>query len=381
MNLRVSKIVSFCVVLAGLVRPGQAAGQSPVPTIPLSQQNKIFNAVTTPQTSGCLANQGQNIWISNYSVVGGAATVQYRLEYSYNSDSATCTTGTWFAMSDDATGQNQGEVVGIGSYPFVRANLVVLITSFPVTAFYTTSSASPSNLSGFYNPSQQIRKVAFSNQDATTNPAAVTVACPFGTSQALLFIIPSGATFSGAASVSVTSTEGLASFPRGTLNLAGNNPQALFVPATGCTNLSVAYSHGTTAAGVLFGYLIFVSPGSAVSSGQPPLNKNSESISGANAAVNVTISPVLSGGRDQSVYVYSVSARCSAGTAQLTITDQNTSTQIWSTGTTEVGTTSFVRAWNPGLLGSLNVADSVIVSLGACGAANTGTLDVQASIF
>lgn len=376
MNLRVSKIIALGLVLAGL-----AAGQSPVPTIPLSQQGKIFNAVTTAQTSGCLANQGQNIWLSTYVVNGGLATVQYRLEYSFNSDPATCTTGTWLQMSDDATDSTQGQVVGIGPYPFVRANLVFYSASGPtLTAFYTTSSASPSIPNGFYNPSQQVRKIVFANLSAAANsPQSVVVPTPFGTSQGILIVVPSGATFSGSSSISIGSLgAGGSNFNLPTANLAGSSNQAFILPATPSTSLNLAYSHGTTAAGTFYAYLVFPSPGSAVPSGQPPQTKNTESTSGANAAVSVTFTPPA----DQSAFIYSVNARCSAGTAQLTIVDQTASnTQIWSTAATEVGTTSFVRTWNAGLDASINVGDVVIVQLGACGPANTGTLDVQASIF
>jgi hypothetical protein len=101
---------------------------------------------------------------------------------------------------------------------------------------------------------------------------------------------------------------------------------------------------------------------------------NSEQVSAANAAVSQ-----VTGGATQFPsrgVLFSVSARCSAGTAQLTVKDG--ATPIWSTAATEVTTTTFRYQWNPGLTSS--VGNQLTIQLSTCGAANTGTLDVQTSV-
>jgi hypothetical protein len=74
--------------------------------------------------------------------------------------------------------------------------------------------------------------------------------------------------------------------------------------------------------------------------------------------------------------LFSVNARCSAGTSSLSITDG--ATPIWSTAATEVSTTTFRFQWNPGLTSS--VGRQLTITLASCGAGNTGTLDVQTSV-
>jgi hypothetical protein len=102
---------------------------------------------------------------------------------------------------------------------------------------------------------------------------------------------------------------------------------------------------------------------------------NSETVSATNAAAVANFGNATFG--LQRDHLYSVSARCSAGTAQLTVSDGGT--QIWSTAATEVSTTTFKFQWNPGLAGSLGKV--MVVTLGTCGGGNIGTLDVQGSQF
>jgi hypothetical protein len=352
-------------------------------TVPQSQQNTIFSAVTTARTSGCLANQGQNIWFSNYvNNVASAGRVQYRLEYSYNSDAATCTTGTWFAMSDDATDTGPGEVIGIGNYPYVRANLMDYQTSAgsTFTAFYSTSSSSPGNLYGFYNPSQQIRKVIYENVDATVNATGTQFAAPYGSGAGTLIVVSNGATFSSAA-LNVSAITGSTNASMASLSLSGAGPTFVFqMPATAATSLKVNYSHGATASGTFSLYWILYPPGGALPpAAQPSMPSNSETVSAVNTAATVTLTPGFQS--PQSVYIFSVSARCSAGTASLTIADSTQSKNVWTSAGTEVGTTTFKYQWNPGLNASLTVSDTVTITLSTCGAGNTGTMNVQASIF
>lgn len=108
---------------------------------------------------------------------------------------------------------------------------------------------------------------------------------------------------------------------------------------------------------------------------QGPTLLNQQLTSGANAAVTFSAGTTPSGER---VHLYRVEARCSAGSASLTIAD--TGTTIFSTGATEVGAVNFVRAWTPALT-SRTDTNPFAVTLGACGVGNTGTLIVQADRY
>lgn len=116
-----------------------------------------------------------------------------------------------------------------------------------------------------------------------------------------------------------------------------------------------------------------------------------EQVSAANTANTVTIP--FNGSSPPTLL--SVNARCSAGTAQLTVNQTAvgpppTNATIYSTASTEVGTTSFFRDWKTGLrpggpqnahvVGSdcAGVACNLVVSISTCGGGNTSTLDVQA---
>lgn len=356
-------------------------------TAPQSDTQKIFNAVTTAQSSGCLQNQGQNIWASSYSITVAASLVDYRLEYSFNSDAATCTTGTWFAFSDDATDLSQGTVVGVGAYPYVRANLVAYGSGGGTfTSWYTASSAAPGTLHGNYNPTQLVREVVFSNvNDGATQVVSIPV--PYGSTGGMLVAQDFTHVWGAGASLSINAFIGkefIGVGPSAGYLLPTTTLNASFlVESTPASSIQVNYAPGATTGGTVSIYYVFFKPGVyPPANSQPPLAFNSHNTSAANAAVTATLTPNgASGDVLASVYVYSVSARCSAGSAQLTIADSTKSTTLWNTAATEVGTTTFKYQWNPGLVASINVGDVATVTLGTCGAANTGTLDVQASIF
>jgi hypothetical protein len=100
---------------------------------------------------------------------------------------------------------------------------------------------------------------------------------------------------------------------------------------------------------------------------------NSQTTGAANTAVTAT----LTGAANTRVHLYSLAAWCSAGSASLTV--QDGATTIWSTPTGTVGTTILTAAWPVGL--TATTAANLVVTLGACGANNTGTLIVQADRF
>lgn len=373
-----------------LLSAGIALAQTPVPIIPQSQQSKIFNAVSTAQTSGCLTNQGQNVWISSYLISGGTPTaIQYRLEYSYNSDAATCSTGTWFAMSDDADDRTEGEVIGIGSYPFVRANLVTCSgcsASITLTAFYTASSSMPEPPYGFYNRSQRVRAILFTfipGNNAFTTPSIPT---PYGSSAGFIVFNTSNS-LSGSSQIQVTISYGATTTPLPAFTLpAGVAGFSVSIPiaAVPATAVTVTYTGGSGANRLVSADYYFYPLGTATPvGGQQGSVFNSESVSAANALVTKSLDVSSSG--LMSAHVFSVSARCSAGTAQLTIVDGGTTNSIsslgnlWSTASTEVGTTTFRYQWNPGL--QTTPGNGALITLSSCGVGNTGTLDVQGSVF
>src|SRR6185312_15603060 len=100
------------------------------------------------------------------------------------------------------------------------------------------------------------------------------------------------------------------------------------VPQMPASLVDVAFSPGDVFAGTVTAYYYFYPPGGGLpSTAQPPTTKNSEAVSAANAAVSTTITRTDDA---QHSYLFNVSARCSAGSAQLTVTDGLS--QIFSSG-------------------------------------------------
>lgn len=100
---------------------------------------------------------------------------------------------------------------------------------------------------------------------------------------------------------------------------------------------------------------------------------NSQTTGAADTAVVVTITGVAG----ERGHLFSVDARCSAGTSGLTVADA--ATTRWSTAATQVSTTNFVKQWNPAL--TMTTANNLVITLATCGAGNTGTLMVQADQY
>ncbi len=100
---------------------------------------------------------------------------------------------------------------------------------------------------------------------------------------------------------------------------------------------------------------------------------NSQTTGAANTAVTTT----LTGAASTRTHLYSAEAYCSAGTANLTV--QDGAGTIYQTPAGAVGTSPFRREWPVGL--TATTANNLVVTLGACGAANTGTLSVQGDRF
>jgi hypothetical protein len=100
---------------------------------------------------------------------------------------------------------------------------------------------------------------------------------------------------------------------------------------------------------------------------------NTSATGAANTAVTATIGAAAS----TRAHLFGASAFCSAGTSSIVVADG--ATTIFQTTATSVGTTLFSVGWTVGLTGTTNTA--MTVTLGACGAGNTGTLNVQADRF
>jgi hypothetical protein len=376
---KMKNLVLLMLMLAAIHAPAQ----TPTVTTPQSVTSKnFFNAVFAATTSKCLSNLGQTVHIASYTTVGAPTAIQFRLEYSFNSDAATCSTGTWFPMSDDSTDTTQGEVIGIGTFPFVRANLLVCAGCSAgvntLTASYSGTSAMPGVPFGFYGAGQQIRKVAFINQSVDGSATSSSILTPYGSSAGFL-VITGNFTGAGGGSFTVVGSDFAQTADLGPdfSTPSANITVAVPVPATSTTSVSVHYATGGPNGNTFSVYYYFYPPGNMLPpSAQPAFPSNTEATA-VNATVTTTLSPPGGAGTQQRAHLFSVSARCSAGTAQLLVKDGTTA--IWSSAATEVGVTTFKYQWNPGLAGS--VRNNLVITLSTCGALNTGTLDVQGSIF
>lgn len=338
------------------------------------------NGTAVAAASGCLSNLGQTVHFVFYGGRNGANVtgVQIRLEASYNSDAATCSTGTWFPISDDGTDpgtNNTNLLLGIGTFPFLRVNLVACGPTgstcnggLRLVASYTGTSSIPGNPFGSYGPGQQIRKVVFLNQDAGVTKTSSFFATPYGSTAG--FLLLSGNAFTAGSTIAVTGSGTAMTF---TIPAAGG-ALVIPVPATPATTVNLLYTSAGAGNTFTVTYFFFP-PGQIQPAGTQPANvTNSEATAAANTAVITTLSPQPF----QRAFLFNVSARCSAGTAQLTVVDG--ATQIYSTAAAQVvATPNFDKQWNAGLAGS--PGNNLVITLGTCGVGNTGTLDVQGSVF
>lgn len=113
------------------------------------------------------------------------------------------------------------------------------------------------------------------------------------------------------------------------------------------------------------------------SCGNSPVQGNILFNSQTTGAANTAVTATLTGVQGTRAHVYSLNAWCSAGTAQITITDG--ATTIFTTLAAEVTTTRLRIEWPTGLTGT--TATTMTVTLSTCGVGNTGTLSVQGDRF
>jgi hypothetical protein len=340
-----------------------------------NSQALIFNAVSAPTASLPIQNLGQSYHILCYEATSGV-TLQIRLEFSY-----TGTSNDYNPLSDDGSSQTQGCIYGQGTYPFVRANLVALTGSGTVTAWYTGGFAGTMPPTGSLNQSQQFKKVLALGATGTGSQQVYQINPPCAnTSGTLWFTYTAGAAAGGSYAI-VPGVDAIANLS--TVGFSGTIPNSSAVAAIQIGSQNATYIRINIIAPLASTYNLqylfnCAQPGGGASGTSvigpiQPIGQqtNVQAVSNTNASVTAGATGVAG----QRGMLFSLNARCSAGTAGITIVDGGTT--IWSSGTTEVGTTSFSKFWPTGLASS--PGNGLSVTLSACGAGNTGTLDVQAS--
>jgi hypothetical protein len=384
-----SIFLAICVAAAcGSPARAQYLGQTSPQTVTQVVFNGVSSAQASPQwdvtktlctpvaASACgIQNLGQNIHFLTYTTTA-AAVVQLRLEGSND--------GThFFQISDDAVDPNSGEVFAIGWYPVIRANLVSYVGTGTLTAQYSGTSSTNGPPLGIYNPSQTSRKVLWSAASVTATQTG-SINCPTGSTLGYLIINQNTGSLTAGGTITLTSTIGSFSEVAGGVSipatLTAGNATVFPIASSVCSNLTAISS--TAGTGTFSAFYVFVSPGSANglvgAEVQAPQTQNSELVSSANTLVEDQLTNQQGTQRN---HLYSVSARCSAGTAQLTVIDNFASgpVNLFTSAPTEVGTTTFKFQWVPGLAAAMG--DQMLIKLSACGAGNIGTLDVQSSVF
>jgi len=360
-------------LLAVLGLVGCASAQFVGYTSPQTVVKTPFTAAVAPAfvSLRSAGDPAVTVHFLNYTVTGSATAIQVRIVANY-----TNVTATAFPISDDATDLSQGEVVGIGYYPYMWAQLVVCAGcggAVSLSANYVGTSSSPGIPNGTYNPSQQKRKVILQAAPTSVSLTVRNVAAPYGSTAGVLIVTSSGV-WGGGAIIEVVPHIGDGSYASGysfSVPVTGTT-QVFDLPASPASTIDFI-STGAAGASTFSAYYLFYPPGGAL----PQVAQPSRSVNKETAHVAAITGQVITAGTYQRAHLFSISANCSAGSAQLTILDGTT--QIWSTGATEVGTTTFRYQWNPGLAGSYGAA--MTVTLSSCGGGNTGTLDVQGSVF
>ena len=384
----------FALGLVGCLAPRRAEAQFIGYTSPQGVTVKVFNAVNTPQTAAITSNPGQTMHFLFYTVNSVGVTCDnispfaIRLEASYDNTN-------WFAISDDANNGCSGEAVAIGYYPYLQANLItcqdgITACSDPgiqatVTAYYSGVSSVSGSPWGFYGASQQYRKYLFATPvAANANQTSTVTNTPYGSTSGYLILRAYGGNFPANSFVQLyaptktgSSSQLLYQSPAtGTESIGGNAIAIVPIRTTGAESIQLQYTSGGASTATFRASFIFVPSNTQYHATEQPRNTLNQEVTAVNATATATLN---TSGFASRVHLYSVSARCSAGSAQLTVSDKGT--QIWSSGATEVGTTTFRFQWNPGLASSVSPGAQLVVSLSTCGAANTGTLDVQASAY
>lgn len=379
---------AVCALLCASCAHAQYLGQTSPQTVTQEVLNQVTAAIASPawdvtKTSchpatgaACgIQNLGQNFHILTYTSSSATAAFQLRLEGSLDGTN-------WFPISDDATSQTSGAVYAQGFYPSVRVNLVSYSGSGTITAYYAGTSTGSLPPTGALNQSQTYKKILAVGDTGTGSVKNYLINPPCGNTDGTLFFEYLTGTAVGGSYGIFPGVDAINLFPTAySIGILANtaNVQTFQIPQQAGTFIQVNIT--APVASTYSVQYLFNCPagGSGISSAQvnglmQPSGPNGTLNSQATAVAGSVVT-TLTGSPGTRVALFSVSARCSAGTAGITVTDGGTT--IWSSGTAEVGTTTFRFQWSPGLAGGFG--NGVVVTLTTCGASNTGTLDVQAS--
>lgn len=94
-------------------------------------------------------------------------------------------------------------------------------------------------------------------------------------------------------------------------------------------------------------------------------------------AANTAVTQSLGATATQKWKIETVSAFCTAGAGQITIT--NSGVTVFSTDTAFVGSKLVSLTWVPALTGAISTG--MVITLGSCGGGGSGTLNVAADLF
>lgn len=344
-----------------------------------NSNQSVFAAISTAQASAPLINLGQNFHILCYTATSGTAVFQLRLEFSFNGT-------TYNPLSDDASSQSSGCVYGQGSYPYIRANLLYFSGSGTLTANYTGIFSGSMPPTGALNQSQQFKKYVANNITSSGSTVNYNLNPPCANTGGTLYVDYISGGGAGTITLSSGSDSQFINSGIGQIFSLTNtaNQQAFFISPQSATYIQLGVS--AAAASVYSIQYVFNCPaggqglsGMQVTGMVQPYSYNSSASGGSNnaeyTATAAAISHTYGANTGQRISFFSISARCSAGTAGIII--QDAATTIWSTGAAEVGTTTFKFQWNPGL--ATGIGDAATIQMTSCGGGNTGTLDIQAS--
>jgi hypothetical protein len=344
------------------------------------QQVAFNNVLPSPGAVFLTENIGQNIHFLTYSIATPGNMLAFDIVLQGSIDGT-----NFFDISEHSIATNTGALFAVGYFPKVQVLVKDFQTSGGSTllASYVGTSSTAGPPLGAYSAAQNLTKSLWTELSAGASQSAILVSPTGSTSGYVTIFAANGGSLPGGSSLQVGAVLG-----NTTQNLlTGNLPTSLAVvvpiPDFRGQQVKVSFNSGGASATNISAYYFFIPPGAQsglTSTEVQPLSwasnqMNTEQTSAANTAVTKSVAAT----NFARVHLFSVSARCSAGTAQLQVKDGVGGTVIWSTAATEVATTTFRYQWNPSLTSTFGNGMDIV--LGACGAANTGTLDVQASQF
>ncbi len=380
----------FCLFLTllGLAFPQSARAQFIGYTSPQTA-TQTFSAASpcsaSPGTTNTfnVSNLGQNTHSVQFLV--SLATVNNLRVALQGSNDGTNFSDFSIAQSSTVGNGTVGFLQNSGYYPVIRIRATCIGSGAgTLTINYSGTSATTVPQNGPVSLTPEI--IGLTNGDSSGTTKGYIISTPFGNAAGTINYsstlgAPVGSILSACVFVDNVGCVDLMKIPID--NLAVQT--AIPVPPYPASQIQVTYLAGGASAGVNTISYGFESPANNLvnASVQPmwaltatfPGTYNSETTSAVNTAITKSLALSLTG--TARIVLFSVSARCSAGTAQLQVKDGLAGTVIWSTGATEIGTSTFRFQWNPGLASSLSRGMDVVLS--ACGVGNTGVLDIQAS--